>query len=199
MAGEVLVWQGHPTSIGWIVTEGDCHIWQGDRHSGGYGRVRHQGRMQMVYRVRYEMEIGPIPDGLELDHYVCDNGPGGCCNPHHCRPVTTRENNLRGVGAAARSRAKDYCPRGHPLVGNNLDSHHASSGNRSCKTCTTARNVAYKRAQRDATAEGQTGATLEGRARALYLVYRDEEYALRTGGNRKKLIKEAHEIHRSLP
>lgn len=179
MSPIVVKWEGHPTSIGWVVDDNGCHIWQGERVGRGYGRVRHRGRMQMVHRVRYEMEIGPIPEGYELDHYVCNNGPGGCCNPHHCRPVTTRENTLRGDGISSVCRARTHCPRGHALSGNNLQEYHKVRGNRSCQTCAAARQRAQHRARSHAHSLGLRRGTpaFSEAMRAVYPRFRDEAYA----------------------
>ena len=175
MEGDFTPWPVGRGRVGWTEDSNGCHIWNGDRSSGGhgkpgYGRVRYQGRMQLVHRVRYEMEVGPIPTGLELDHYVCDNGAGGCCNPHHCRPVTTRENTLRSDSVSALCRARTHCPRGHPLTPENLDRHRASKGCRACKVCIAGRNAAYKRARREAVARGLVVGSGEFRAylRAAY-------------------------------
>lgn len=43
----------------------------------------------MAYRLTYEWFIGPIPDGLQIDH-LC--GQPSCVNPEHLEPVTLREN-----------------------------------------------------------------------------------------------------------
>ncbi len=178
----IVKWLSHPTcSIGWIVDENGCHIWQGDRSSGGYGRARYKGRLQMVHRVRYELEVGPIPDGFQVDHYVCDNGQGGCCNPQHCRPVTPRENVLRSNNPCARNRASEHCPRGHALSADNLDAHHKNSGRRSCQKCTMARHRAYVRSQQRARSLGFRGEHLRRIARTFYPAFRDEEYAALAG------------------
>lgn len=79
--------------VGWITDENGCDIWQGAK-SKGYGQVRIGDTICLVHRVRYEMEIGPIPDGMDLDHYVCDNGAGACCNPYHCRPIDPLEHSI---------------------------------------------------------------------------------------------------------
>jgi hypothetical protein len=41
----------------------------------------------------YERHIGPIPEGLQLDH-LCRNR--ACINPAHLEPVTNLENLRRG-------------------------------------------------------------------------------------------------------
>ena len=123
--------------MGWITDERGCDIWQGSK-ANGYGQVSVNGRMQLVHRVRYEREIGPIPPGAELDHFICDNGLGGCCNPFHCRPTTHRENVLRGNSFASAHAAKTHCPKGHPLSGENLDKYQITLGQRKCRTCANA-------------------------------------------------------------
>ena len=120
--------------VGWIVAETGCHLWQGARDPKGYGRVRIDGRTLRVHRVRYAREVGPIPEGLPLDHFVCDNGPGGCCNPHHVRPATNRENVLRGTGITAANAAKTHCLRGHLFAGDNLRVD-PRDGERRCRAC----------------------------------------------------------------
>jgi len=59
----------------------------------GYTRVMFGGRLQGTHRVMYEQEVGPIPEGLVLDH-LCRQPP--CINPSHLEPVTNAENLHRG-------------------------------------------------------------------------------------------------------
>lgn len=131
-------------NVGWITDANGCDIWQGGRNQFGYPVVWNDGRLRVVTRVRYERDIGPIPSGAELDHYVCNNGPGGCCNPFHCRPVTTRENTLRSNGVSSRNAAKTHCPNGHLLSGDNLLSAELARGGRECRVCHNARQHAYR-------------------------------------------------------
>lgn len=49
-----------------------------------------------AHRFAYELLVGPVPDGLQLDH-LCRNR--ACCNPEHLEPVEGVENRLRGVTA----------------------------------------------------------------------------------------------------
>lgn len=62
----------------------------------GYGQVRVAGKTMLVHRAAYEILVGPIPAGLDLDH-LCRNR--ACYNPDHLEPVTRKENLRRGFAA----------------------------------------------------------------------------------------------------
>lgn len=82
---------------------------EADVHDNGNGyRViaTARGKHHYAHRLMYEHFIGPIPDGLTIDH-LCRNR--GCVNPAHMEAVSGRENTRRGV------RAKTHCKHGHPL------------------------------------------------------------------------------------
>lgn len=66
-----------------------CWVWQGMRAKGGYGYMGADG---YAHRVAYKEYVGPVPQGLELDH-LC-NRPE-CVNPEHLEPVTHAENMRR--------------------------------------------------------------------------------------------------------
>ena len=76
-----------------LLVEGDCWLWTKCKNSDGYGRMRVNGVLEQVHRVSYEIFVGPIPEGLELDH-TCRNR--ACINPAHLEPVTHLENVRRG-------------------------------------------------------------------------------------------------------
>jgi hypothetical protein len=101
---------------------------------------------RLAHRALYELMVGPIPSGLQLDH-VChgrDLGcPGGdickhraCVNPAHLEPVTGRENVLRSQSLAATNALKTHCKRGHEFTPENtyLQSYR-DRVMRSCLTC----------------------------------------------------------------
>lgn len=68
-----------------------CWEWQGATRPGGYGHLSVKGRTVSAHRYVYELLVGPIPEGMELDH-LCDNPY--CVKPGHLEPVTP-EDHLR--------------------------------------------------------------------------------------------------------
>lgn len=69
---------------------GSCWMWTGATTTGyGSFAVHHsQGRV-LAHRFSYEHFVGPIPNGLVLDH-ICQTPL--CVNPDHLRPVTQADN-----------------------------------------------------------------------------------------------------------
>jgi len=111
-----------------------CWQWCGtDAHT--YGTAVASGHSYRAHRVAYELTIGPIPDGLTLDH-LCRNR--GCVNPAHLEPVTNRENILRGECPHAHNARKTHCRHGHPLSGSNL-LYEPHENRRRCRTCARAK------------------------------------------------------------
>lgn len=104
-----------------------CWLWAGAA-CGGYGNIW-DGRPRRAHRVVYELRVGPIPPGLQLDH-LCRNTM--CVNPRHLEPVTARENNRRSRSPSALNAIKTKCHAGHALSGRNLV---VFDGSRACRTC----------------------------------------------------------------
>jgi hypothetical protein len=135
-----------PTPAYIVDPDTGCWVWQGMTNGRGYGRIMRDGRLVAAHRVYYELEHGPVAEGLVLDH-LCRNSL--CVNATHLEPVTVRVNSLRGAGLPAKNDAKTHCPQGHPLSGDNL--YVAPSGGRECRTCNRVRQAAFtdRRAPRE--------------------------------------------------
>lgn len=113
---------------------GDCWLWLGAKDLKGYGRIHIGGRkMALTHRVAYEVTVGSIPEGLQLDH-LCRTP--ACVRPTHLEPVTPGENTRRGLVpliAGANMRAKTHCPRGHPY--DEVNTVLNTYGRRVCRIC----------------------------------------------------------------
>jgi len=70
-----------------------CWLWTSALDTAGYGRFYLNGRLVAAHGLAYDMFVGPVGEGLELDH-LCR--VRNCVNPRHLEPVTHRENILRG-------------------------------------------------------------------------------------------------------
>lgn len=68
---------------------GTCWEWTGTKISKGYGEFSVDGENVYAHRWSYEHHVGPIPEGLVIDHLCCNQG---CVNPEHLEPVTNEEN-----------------------------------------------------------------------------------------------------------
>lgn len=120
------------TRVDGVEVAGDCWLWQGARDKQtGYGRVCVPGQKRSGYahRVVYEILVGPIEDGLHIDHLCRQRA---CCNPDHLEPVTCRVNVQRGARAT-----RTHCKQGHPFSGDNLRTWTDSRGyeRRVCREC----------------------------------------------------------------
>ena len=105
-----------------------CWEYMGERDRKGYGRfsIQRQGKRfrWAAHRLSVQLERGPIPEGLEVDH-VCNNPP--CVNPAHLELVTPKEHLERSVSRRA------SCRRGHAYTTENT--YVDPQGKRRCNTC----------------------------------------------------------------
>lgn len=123
---------------------GGCLIWTAATNDG-YGAINVKNKNRRAYRVAYELMVGPIPDGLHLDH-TCHNRDtscsGGstcihrrCVNPHHLEPVPPGVNALRSQNTlVGRNVRRTTCTHGHPF--DEANTHiRPDSGGRVCRRC----------------------------------------------------------------
>lgn len=90
----------------YVVSDSGCWLWQAALSPAGYAKFRTgQGRKTaLAHRWSYQHYVGPIPEGLTLDH-LCRTP--ACVNPAHLEPVTRFENNRRAT------LARTECFAGH--------------------------------------------------------------------------------------
>lgn len=104
---------------------GQCWLWTASTYGrrAPYGRFSTQpGMTQLAHRIAYELAIGSIPEGLQIDH-LCRVKL--CVNPAHMEPVTNTENHRR--------LRITHCRSGHELTPENLIVD--PGGGRHCRTC----------------------------------------------------------------
>ena len=107
-----------------------CWIWMGATNGKGYAQLGIAGKTKSAYKVLYESLVGPIPDGLEMDHLCrvrC------CVNPAHMEPVTHQENCRRVASLIT------HCPKGHEFTPENS---YWNRGARACRKCNNINSLA---------------------------------------------------------
>jgi len=111
-----------------------CWIWTGNVRADGYGQTHYKGKVSKPHRVFYQELVGPIPEGLTIDH-LCRVKL--CVNPDHLEPVSAAENLhrqfLAGVGLPAYLAQRSACKHGHTFTPENT--RIRTGGSRICKTC----------------------------------------------------------------
>lgn len=111
--------------------ETPCWLWTGVTGRLGYVRIATDDRTptrrhyESLHRVVYRELVGPIPEGLEIDH-LCR--ARHCCNPDHLEPVTHAENVRRGERAQ-----RTHCPQSH--LYDEANTYRSKRGSRECRQC----------------------------------------------------------------
>jgi hypothetical protein len=136
--------------FGKVDAAGPCWEWTGGINERGYGRftrlTRSADRYVYAHRWAWEYLVGPIPEGLTLDH-LCRNTI--CVNPDHLEPVTAAENTRRQVGT------RIWCASGKHRLAESRYVRPDGSG--FCGECSRERNREWCRTNRPAkTTEGST-------------------------------------------
>lgn len=129
-----------------------CWLWQAGRDGKGYGQFAVGEKNVLAHRFAWQLERGPIPEGLQIDH-LCR--VRHCVNPDHLEPVTARTNTLRGISISAANATKTECIHGHPF--DDANTRIASNGTRHCRTCDRDREREARARRRSATVGTQPG------------------------------------------
>lgn len=132
-----------------VQKQDSCWLWTGLQYQTGYGHfdmpVDGKWKARRAHIVAYELTVGPVPEGLDLDH-LCRVRL--CVNPEHLEPVTRRVNLLRGGTIPAMRAAQTHCVNGHEFTQENTAYW---SNCRNCRTCN------YLRGLRRSDAEQKNG------------------------------------------
>lgn len=122
----------------------ECWPWLAQLNTCGYGSIRDEGRPRGAHRVAYELFVGAVPDGFEIDHLChtrdesCSGGDScphrRCVNPAHLEAVPPRVNTLRGRGPGGLNARKTHCKWGHEFTEDNTYVW-PRTGWRQCRTC----------------------------------------------------------------
>ncbi len=125
-----------------------CWLWLGPFDAYGYGVFEMERRKYKAHRVAYEKHVGPIPEGLHIDH-LCR--VRSCVNPAHLEPVTLEENIYRGrAGRHWAERAA--CKQGHTYTVANTRWARAATGRKAwyriCRTCLRETMRSHRRRKR---------------------------------------------------
>lgn len=131
-----------------VEMEPGCWTWTGSQDGKGYGQMKLLGLSPVkAHRISYELSVGPIPEGMQLDH-LCRNRL--CVNPDHLEPVTNRENTMRGMAPSVITHRTGLCHRGHSME----DAYGPrQDGSYTCRPCMNERSLRYyhaRKAQTDA-------------------------------------------------
>jgi len=130
-------------------SDNGCWTWK-LKPQKGYGRYKSGGAYYTAHRFIYEMVVGPIPEGMQVDHVCHSLDPtceGGyclhrmCVNPMHLEAVSSHENARRAV----EMNRSESCPQGHPY--NLANIRFTSKGVRFCRACQRASAQARRAAK----------------------------------------------------
>ena len=126
-------------------TSEGCWIWTAARQKGGYGSIGSGlGSTILAHRYAYQLFVGDVPDGMELDH-LCRNT--ACVNPNHLEAVPHRVNMLRSEAPPGHHARKTHCKNGHPF--DEANTYRRGVG-RACRACVLAAQKAYQSRKRAA-------------------------------------------------
>lgn len=120
-----------------VLRTDSCWLWLAAKNAKGYGYFMHATadgrRAGLAHRFAYTALVGPIPDGMTLDH-LCETK--ACVNPAHLVPATAVANAMRsGMNVGRVNMAKTHCPRGHEYTPENTKRIASRPNARYCRAC----------------------------------------------------------------
>lgn len=120
-----------------VIRRDGCWGWNGSLSKTGYARIHLSKNNKtfsvLAHRVSYEMSVGPIAEGLTIDH-LCRNR--SCTNPDHLEVVSQGENTRRGMSPAMILATRECCNHGHEFTPENTKwKKDGEKRYRSCLAC----------------------------------------------------------------
>ncbi len=107
----------------------ECYEWNGHLRMG-YGRFKIGSKYHTATRVVWELEYGPIPNGLNIRH-KCDNP--SCVRIEHLELGTQADNvNDTVTRGHHKQKSQTHCAKGHEFTDDNT---YRSKYQRHCRTC----------------------------------------------------------------
>ena len=100
-----------------------CWLWRDVPAATGYGLMSVDGKRVLAHRLSYELNVGPIPAGMQIDHLCYTRS---CVRPDHLEAVPQAENIRRAF------RRRETCKHGHPKSPENTIRHGARTECREC-------------------------------------------------------------------
>lgn len=113
----------------------------------GYAVVMIDGERKYRHRLSYQLHVGPVPRGWEIDHAchseairlgTCadqdDCEHRACWNPAHLEAVSSRENSMRGNHPLFAIARVGVCRRGHDQ-NDPANVYAYRDGKRRCRRC----------------------------------------------------------------
>ncbi len=122
-----------------IDRSGECWQWTGSIRPNGYASFYVDNKTTSAHRFAYTAFIGPIPEGLVIDH-LCRNR--SCVKPAHLESVPQRQNVLRGASVTAEVVRRNSCVNGHELTEDNVYRWRGRPDQRMCRACHRVRQYA---------------------------------------------------------
>lgn len=118
---------------------GPCRVPNFAPNDKGYVTRRVAGRNVLMHRAEYELAVGPIPAGYEIDH-LCRNR--ACCEPSHLEAVTPAVNARRAL--AVRRGGEHLCGRGLHDMRDPEVFYLSPQGKKRCRPCHKERSASYR-------------------------------------------------------
>ena len=140
-----------------VVSPDGCWLSEGPPSRNGYVRIQWRSQPDSLHRIVYTHWVGDLEPSMTVDHLChnaaakrnknrCRGGDGcphrQCVNPAHLGKQTINDNLRNSANTfQAKNAAKTHCPKGHPLVGENLRPSGLKHGWRQCQVCEWVQSV----------------------------------------------------------